>query len=269
MKTIEEYLVEYKQEESVALDNKTSIFIQHLDIFSSIFKESLYVWDIVQKQFCYIKPDDLFLCGFSTEEALKEGSNFYSKIIYPDDLCLWTTMQNAVLSYLKDSNKKRNDIDYFSCTIRMHRIYSFFPQRSMPQMVYNRMKYVRIDDKIRYLICSIGSSTSKEAGSLRMYNKDRLTYEEYNLTTRHWKQKTIELLTERERTILILAGQGKNSRDIADHLCKGHNTIRNQIKTLFYKLNVHSMQEAIELACCHRLIYPKHVELQCKTDKKE
>ncbi|MDR0573201.1 MAG: LuxR C-terminal-related transcriptional regulator [Tannerella sp.] len=90
-----------------------------------------------------------------------------------------------------------------------------------------------------------------------MYNKDGLTYEEYSFTTGRWKLKTKEALTEREKAILMLAGQGKSSVEIADVLCKGQNTIRNQIKLLFAKLEVHSMQEAIECACNHRMIYPK------------
>lgn len=66
-----------------------------------------------------------------------------------------------------------------------------------------------------------------------------------------------ELLTERERAILMLAQQGKSSSEIADILCRGHNTIRNQIKYMFSKLKIHSMQGAIELARNSHMIYPK------------
>jgi hypothetical protein len=37
---------------------------RYFDMFFSIATESFYVLDIPQKQFCYVKPDDLFLCGF-------------------------------------------------------------------------------------------------------------------------------------------------------------------------------------------------------------
>ncbi|WP_160034749.1 helix-turn-helix transcriptional regulator [Parabacteroides chinchillae] len=48
--------------------------------------------------------------------------------------------------------------------------------------------------------------------------------------------------------------QGKNTVEIASDLCKGQYTVRNQIKSLFSKLKVHSMQEAIKFVCyleCH------------------
>jgi DNA-binding NarL/FixJ family response regulator len=78
---------------------------------------------------------------------------------------------------------------------------------------------------------------------------------------------------EREKAILILAQQGKSSGEIANDLCKEENTKRNQIKPLFSKLNVHSMQEAIEFACHHRMIYTKQdielqpIEMPCKRSR--
>jgi len=226
-------------------------------MFSSIAAESLYVLDVPRKQFCYVNPDDLLLCGFSVEDALRLGFEFYVKIVYPEDSSLLEDIRKAVFQYLTDFEEKRDEIDYFFCTFRLQRNYSFPTPHPLPQMVYHRMKHVWEDDELRYLICSVGSSTIKEAGNLRMHNKDGLTYEQYNFTTKRWKQKTKEPLTEREKAILMLAQQGKSSREIANDLCKGQNTIRNQIKPLFSKLKVHSMQEAIEVARYHCMIYPK------------
>lgn len=252
MKTIDDQLSEHAQKEQSATSEHMCA-LQYFDIFSSIVTESLYVLDIQQKQFCYVKPDGLFLCGFSAEEALKEGYNFYPKIIYSEDLPVWTKMYKAVLRYLKDWAEKWNEINYFSCSFRLQRSYSF-RAKPLPQMIYHRMKPVRIDDKLWYLICSVESSSSKETGNLRLHHKGSSIYEAYNFTTRRWKWETIESLTEREKVILMLACQGKTTREIANDLCNGYNTIRNQIKPLFSKLNVHSMHEAIEWAHRHCMI---------------
>ena len=87
-----------------------------------------------------------------------------------------------------------------------------------------------------------------------MHNKNILIYEEYNFITRRWKQQTRELLTEREKAILMLAKQGKNTVEIANDLYKGQNTIRNQIKSLFNKLKAHSIQETIEFCDYYHLL---------------
>jgi DNA-binding CsgD family transcriptional regulator len=269
---MEEQFFESAQEEATVSGKQTSVPVRYFDVFSSIATESFYVLDVPRKQFCYVKPDDLFLCGFSAGEALREGYDFYSKIVYLEDLSLWTDMRKAVLRYIKNFEEKRDEIDYFSCTFRLQRKYSF-RIHPLPQMIYHRMKPVWKDNESRYLICSVESSTAKEAGNLCMYSKDGLTYEEYSFRSKRWKRKTKEQLTERERAILMLAGQGKKSKEIASDLFKGQCTIRNQIKPLFSKLNVHSMREAIEFACRHRMIYPmqnmepQSIEAPCKRSR--
>ena len=229
--------------------------IRYLDLFATISTECFYMVDVRKQQICFVRPDDFFLCGYTVEDALNQADDFYRKIIYSGDFSLWTIIRNAVLRYLDDSEEPWDEIDYFSCTLRLHRTYNFSPPNSFPQMVYHRMKPVWDKEELRYLICSLRCSMAKESGNLRMYGKDELTYKEYRIVSRKWRQITIKPLTKRERAILMLAQQGKSAMEIASDLCKGYNTVRNQIKEVFFKLQVHSMMEAIETASNHRMIY--------------
>lgn len=237
------------------LHGKDFTLFEYCELFSSLTTDSFYVLDIPQKQFDYIKPHDLFLCGYPVEEAVANGWNFYQRIVYPEDLTLCAEMFAAILSYLTDREDQREEIDYFSCTFRLTCTYSFMTSRIIPQMVYQKMKPIWKYGELQYLICSIKSSTVSQPGNLLLIDNDKSIYEIYNFNTKRWKQKKKKQLTEREKSILMLASQGKNSREIAEHLLRGQNTIRNQIKALFAKLQVNSMQEAIELFSCHDLIY--------------
>lgn len=49
---------------------------QYLGQLSTIAPESFYVLDVLQRKICYVKSDDLFLCGFSTEDVLRLGYDF-------------------------------------------------------------------------------------------------------------------------------------------------------------------------------------------------
>lgn len=249
MQTIEK--PDYMQERPTALDN--TILIQHFNLFSAVTTECFYVLDISQKRFCYVKSDDLFLCGYSVGEAMEQGCEFYSKVVYPEDLPLWMEILMIIFQRMDELVEKRDEIDYLSCSFRLVRRYSFIPH-PMPQMVYQRMAPIWVDDKLRYLVCSLDSSTVKKAGNLCIYNKNGLAYEEYNFTTKRWKRKERGLFTEREKAILMLARQGKTTKEIAEVLCKGHNTIRNQIKRIFSKLNVHSILEAIDVTSKHQQV---------------
>lgn len=258
MNTFEDLFSEYTGRITDTANEQESAFIQYCKIISSIITDSFYVLDIVQKQFCYIKPDDLFLCGHSVEEAMTQGYDFYSQIIYPEDLPLWTNMLETVQQHLKDLEEDRDEIDYFSCTFRLQRKYSFVP-RPLPQMIYLKMKPLWVDGELRYLICAMESSTIKNIGNLRLHKMGQI-YKEYKFTTKRWHLTELKVLSERENTILMLAKQDKTSGEIADILCKGRNTIQNQINMLFKKLEVHSMQEAIEVADHYSISYTRQNE---------
>jgi hypothetical protein len=76
MKIMEKRFLKHAQEDPAVSGRHTSTPTQYFDMFSSIAAESFYVPDIPQKQFCYVKPDDLFLCGYSAGDALRLGYDF-------------------------------------------------------------------------------------------------------------------------------------------------------------------------------------------------
>ena len=83
--TIEDILSKYVGGKIDIANEQKSISMQRRKVFSSIITDSFYVLDIVQKQFIYIKPDDLFLCGHSVKEAMELGYDFFSRVIHPED----------------------------------------------------------------------------------------------------------------------------------------------------------------------------------------
>ncbi|MDR2916174.1 MAG: LuxR C-terminal-related transcriptional regulator [Tannerella sp.] len=255
MKKQRKTIPECEGERGVLSDEQKELFVQNLHLLDSVSTECLCVLDVPQKQFVYVKLDPLFLCDFSVEDALRDGYDFYAKIVYSEDLSLWTDMYKAVIRYLKDFEAKRDEIDSFSCTLRLQYNLSII-LRPIPQMICHRMKPVWVDNKLRYLLCSVRTSNFREAGHLCVYGKDGQTYKEYQFVTKRWKQKTKILLTECEYVILRLSKQDISCKEIANMLCKSQHTIGNQIQTLYSKLGVHSMPEAIEYVYYYRLLHP-------------
>ncbi|WP_195373321.1 MULTISPECIES: helix-turn-helix transcriptional regulator [Parabacteroides] len=237
-----------EQYDSSIFDDQMSIFVNYLNLFSPVIRESLYVYDITQSTFCYLKLNDQILPKNSHEDNYLQEYDFYSKIIFPEDLSLYIEMHKLILLYIKDLSKNTEECDFFSCTFRIQHDYSFNCTKKIPMMVHQRMKYLSKDGVPQYLICSVESSTSKSAGNLCMFNIDGKSYDEYNFVTKRWTKKRKVQLTEREKNILMLAQRGLNAKEIANLLCKGYNTVRNQIKQIFVKLNVHSVSEAIDVA---------------------
>jgi len=270
MRIIDMPLFENTQETSRVPENEDIAIFRYLDFFSSIVNESFYVIDIPKNKICYISLDNLFLCNHSVEDVNKYGYDYYAKIVFPEDLILWKNILKTVLQYIMDFKGKHDEINYFSCTFRLQRKFTFL-NRPLQQMVYHQMIPVWKNRDLHYLICSVRASSQKKAGNLRMYYKDGFTFEEYNFITHRWKEKKVTVLTELEMAIIMLAQQGKSSGDIAKDLYKGCNTIRNQIKALFSKLNVHTMQETLEFAGLTHMINQnrnRQLHLIEKTNKK-
>ena len=254
MNPIEESIYQYINNIIEISEEQEPLLIQYCRMFSAVITGSFYVLDISKKRFIYIKPDDLLLCGYSVKEAMKLNFDLFPLIIHPEDLSLWNNFLEIIPQHLQALHEKRNEIDHISCTVRLIRKNSY-TKDPLSQVLYQRMIPVWKNEKISYLICSVESVAYKK-NDLYLHYKNSLTYEKYEPAVGSWSTHTMSLLNERERILLNLSRQGLNSNEISETLCRSKHTIQNQIKALFVKLNVHSIQEAIERANHCNLLHP-------------
>ena len=61
-------------------------------------------------------------------------------------------------------------------------------------------------------------------------------------------------LTEREMQVLKLVARGMNNRDIAKELFISDNTVKNHVRNILEKLQIHSRMEAVMVAVRDKLI---------------
>jgi two-component system NarL family response regulator len=61
-------------------------------------------------------------------------------------------------------------------------------------------------------------------------------------------------LTEREMEVLKLVARGMNNRDIAKELFISENTVKNHVRNILEKLQIHSRMEAVMIAVREKLI---------------
>src|SRR5262249_56882892 len=61
-------------------------------------------------------------------------------------------------------------------------------------------------------------------------------------------------LTEREMQVLKLVARGMNNRDIAKELFISDNTVKNHVRNILEKLQIHSRMEAVMVAGREKLI---------------
>ncbi|MDR0573190.1 MAG: LuxR C-terminal-related transcriptional regulator [Tannerella sp.] len=214
---------------------------------STIINGSIYVIDFHKQCFLFVSGHDLFLSGFSPGNVLKMGYDFFPKIIHPDDLPLFIDIHRAILQCLSEPNSLQ-EIDYFAFNIRLM-------NHGLPLMVYHKMTPLFMNGYARIGVCHLSGSVTHKSGNLEICFKDRKKSSLYSFKQQQWQPQESLSLTSREKSILKLARQGKCNKEIGDIIHASERTIRNTETTLYKKLNVHSMCEAIIYSTNHRLIF--------------
>ncbi len=63
------------------------------------------------------------------------------------------------------------------------------------------------------------------------------------------RQRSAQLLTDRELQILSYIGKGSSNRQIAGELGTSYKTVKNQVAVIIAKLDANDRQHAVALAC--------------------
>ena len=235
--------------------------------FASVSMEAVYVLDFFKRGFHFVASRDFFLCGHSVEEALSLGYDFFSKVIHKDDLPLLADIHATVLIRLCSTKESRR-VNYFSFAVRIKNEAGYL-------MVYHKLKPVFVGGYIRYGLCLLSSSVLDTPGHLRACYDESTDFDEYSTHRRRWQKNTAQQpFSEREKNILKLVKQGKRNSEIAGNrnisrkpgiLPISADTLRNDLASIYKKLNVSTMMQAVIHATNLHLIYSRG----CNSAKQE
>ena len=237
----------YNGVQDIAGDEYISLSPLVLQAFADISIEAIYVLDFLKRGFHFVANRDFFLCGHNMEEAVLLGYDFYPRVVYGKDLELFQDMHIAILQRLHNMDRP-DKVNYFSFAVRKKNAARYL-------MVYHKLKPIFAEDKLRFGLCLLSSSVLKKPGHLRTHYYNGMDFDEYSFADKQWRKKTIQQLTKREKEVLIWAKQGKVNKEIADFIGVEHQTVRNIQNSIYQKLGVNSMVEAISLANSLHLIY--------------
>ena len=82
-----------------------------------------------------------------------------------------------------------------------------------------------------------------------------MDYSYYSFRTNQWKHYIYSPLSKRQKEALIWAQQGLSLKETANKMNISEKTIENIRKTIFEKLGVNTIEQAIQYASNRRLIY--------------
>ena len=224
-------------------------FVRTAEAFANTTYHSVYIIDYFRKNFLYVSPNPLFLCGKSADAVKSEGYQFYIDHVTANEVDMLLEINKAGFSFINDvpiEEKSKYTISYDFHLLNGH-------------------EKILINHKITALACQpdgsvwlglsvVSLSTHSEAGHITMHCRDKADYWEYDLDFLRWEKRIAPILNETEKEILTLSMQGLTINDIAERIHRAVDSVKSARRRLFEKLEVNNISEAISYATNYKLI---------------
>lgn len=228
---------------------KAHHYIEAIKSIVQIAYESIYVIDYVAQNFLYVSPNPLLLCGLTPEEVMELGYGFYITHVPENELRLLLKINAVGFQFFNRQPKEERHL--FSISYDFH--------------IVNNGESVLINHKLTPLamdgnghmwlgVCYVSISNNDCAGNIQVRKSGQSTYWCYEPEIDRWIVKEGIKLTDREKEVLMLSARGLTVEEIAMRVHRSKDSIKSRRRTIFEKLGVSSISEAIAFAVNYKLI---------------
>lgn len=224
----------------------------HLNALKAVSKLvdlSFYVIDYYKKNFFYVSSNPLFLSGYSREEVIRMGYDFYGVCVPEEDLELLFELNEAGFKFFYNLPKDR----------RLHATISYdfrLKHKNLDSLIMINHKLapllLRDDGNIWMAICLVTLSTRQTPGDVHIIMKDDQTRYDFNRAKQGFEERETEKLSKKENEILKLIAMGNCTKDISDKCNISTSTLKNHKTKILKKLNVNTIAEAVFLFASRR-----------------
>lgn len=207
--------------------------------FARISRQWVYVADIIRRTYLYISETPGATLGTDAQRLTSEGYNLIIDRVIPSERLLYNEMIRAIenlIDTVDPEQRKRIEIKFD--------ITSMVGDR--PRLLCHAITpLVTADDGHPWIILSMLSpSMYKESGHL-FYRLDGEAME-YDLNQRDWHPVDSNVrITTCERNMLILSARGYTIEEISHLMYRSIDTVKMYRRTLFKKLGVSNINEAL------------------------
>ena len=188
-------------------------FVRTAEALANTTYQSVYIIDYFRKNFLYVSPNPLSLCGMSADAVKSEGYQVYIDHVPADEVDMLLEINKAGFSFFNEvplEEKSKYTISYDFHLLNGH-------------------EKILINHKLTALACQpdgavwlglsvISLSSHSEAGHITMHCRDKSEYWEYDLSGHTWEKRSVPALNETEKAIITLSIQGLTMNAIAEKI---------------------------------------------------
>lgn len=225
----------------------------YLDAIKAIARlsyESIYVIDYTDMSFEYVSDNPLFLCGYTAEEVLQLGYEFYFRQVPPADLELLTQINQAGFDFY--ANLPAGERTLYSISYDFHLVH----KNGKSILVNHKLTplFLTADGKMWKSICVVSLSRQQSAGHVLIQKQDSSEVWELAIGKNTWRKSVKPSLNEKELEVLRLYAQGFSIDQIAERLFVAPDTVKYYRRKIFERLDVTNVADALSFAVNSKLI---------------
>lgn len=199
----------------------------------------------------YVSDNPLFLCGKTVEEVQREGYAFYRNHVPEEDMKILTCINQAGFEFFRGIPIE--DCHKFTISYNFHLLRT---ENNDKVLINHQISPLKLshDGNIWLALCMVSLAPSQEVHMARITSANSNQSWQYSVKTRRWKLCEYIYLSEYEKSVIRPANQGFSVSEIADKIKRSEDSVKGYRKSLFSKLGVTNISEAIAVATHRRLI---------------
>ena len=209
----------------------------------------VYVFDVCEKKIVFASDSMYFLYGMRIEDAEDSEIDIYKTLTPEAELRRMDELRIEAKEMLNEKfgSKGKYFCFEFDLLLSIKGKEKLCHSSSVPFM-YKK------DGSVWMTLGMVSPVSRKEAGEAIIRIRGERTYYQYDFDRRKWIEKCIVDLNDKEKSVLIFSAQGFTEREIAEMMFKSHNSIKTYKRSLFRKLGVTSIAEALMYSLNNHLL---------------
>lgn len=220
-----------------------------VDVFARISGRGVFVADLFHNRFMYVSNSPLVLFGSPADEVKERGFQFLIERTVPEDQPLIRELVEAV------GNTSRwpwgDDRSAVAISCNFH-----FLLEGQPVLVNHRVTPLARTEggEVWLVLCLVSPSVHSDMGHIEATVGRQEGFAVYEFDEGCWVEKNRLELTEWERTMLYLSAHGYTMSQIGEKMYRSVDTVKMYRKSVFKKLGVSNISEAIAYALNYNLL---------------
>lgn len=225
-------------------------YLEAVRSFARLTYESVYVINYKNMSFEYVSENPLFLCGYSPEEVLQMGYEFYFRHVPENELKLLEQINEAGFDFyekLPAESKKEYSISYDFHLAHRNGKLILINHKLTPLFLTG-------DSKVWKAMCVVSLAHHPQPGNVYIKRQNSDEQWELDQETGTWRKSVKPALSEREKDVLRLYAQGLSITQIAEKMFVSPDTVKYYRRRIFERLAVNTIVEALAVAVNSKLI---------------